>query len=29
VVFLILGPLAQVAAWGAIGYGAWTLWKDE
>jgi len=28
-VILILGPLAQYAAWVAIGYGAWTLWKDE
>ena len=29
VVVLIAGPLAKIAAWGAIGYGAWTLWKKE
>ena len=29
VVVLIAGPLAKLAAWGAIGYGAWTLWKRE
>lgn len=26
---LLLGPLAKWAAWGAVGYGAWTLWKKE
>ena len=26
---LIAGPFAKLAAWGAIGYGAWTLWKRE
>ena len=25
VIILIAGPLAKLAAWGAIGYGAWTL----
>ena len=29
VVVLIAGPLAKLAAWGAIAYGAWTLWKRE
>jgi hypothetical protein len=29
VVILIAGPLAKLAAWGAIGYGAWTLYKRE
>jgi hypothetical protein len=29
VAYLILGPLAEVAAYAAIGYGAWTLWKKE
>ena len=29
VIVLIAGPLAKLAAWGAIGYGAWTLWKRE
>ena len=28
-VILLAGPLAKIAAWGAIGYGAWTLWKKE
>lgn len=27
--FIILGPLAKVAAYGAIAYGAWTIWKKE
>ena len=26
---LLAGPLAKIAAWGAIGYGAWTIWKKE
>jgi hypothetical protein len=26
---LIAGPLAKLAAWGAIAYGAWTLYKKE
>tara|TARA_B100000902_G_scaffold398633_1_gene466142 strand:+ start:869 stop:1042 length:174 start_codon:yes stop_codon:yes gene_type:complete len=29
VIILIAGPLAKLAAWVAIGYGAWTLWKRE
>ena len=29
VVILIAGPFAKLAAWAAIGYGAWTLWKRE
>ena len=29
VVVLIAGPLAKLAAWGAIGYCAWTLYKKE
>ena len=28
-IILIAGPFAKLAAWGAIGYGAWTLWKRE
>jgi len=27
--FIILGPLAKFAAYGAIAYGAWTIWKSE
>jgi hypothetical protein len=27
--FIILGPLAKIAAYGAIVYGAWTIWKKE
>jgi hypothetical protein len=27
--FILLGPLAEVAAYIAIVYGAWTLWKKE
>ena len=29
VIILIAGPLAKLAAWGAIGYGAWPLYKSE
>lgn len=30
VAYLILGSaLATLAAYGAIAYGAWTLWKSE
>jgi hypothetical protein len=29
IVFLIFKPLATVVAYGAIAYGAWTLWKTE
>ena len=28
-VILLAGPLAKIAAWGAIGYGAWTIWKKK
>jgi len=28
-IVLIAGPIAKLAAWGAIGYGAWTLYKRE
>ena len=28
-VILLAGPLAKIAAWGAIAYGAWTIWKKE
>ena len=27
--FIILGPLAKFAAYAAIAYGAWTIWKKE
>lgn len=27
--FILLGPLAEIAAYVAIVYGAWTLWKKE
>jgi hypothetical protein len=29
VAYIVLGPLAKIAAYAAIGYGAWTLWKKE
>lgn len=29
VAYIVLGPLATVAAYGAIVYGAWTIWKKE
>ena len=29
VVVLIAGPFAKIAAYGAIGYGAWTIWKKK
>lgn len=29
VVILIAGPFAQIAAYAAIAYGAWTIWKSE
>jgi len=29
VVVLIAGPLAKIAAYAAIVYGGWTLWKKE
>ena len=28
-VVLIAGPFAKLAAYIAIGYGAWTIWKSE
>jgi hypothetical protein len=28
-VILIAGPFAKLAAYGAIAYGAWTIWKSE
>lgn len=29
VAYIVLGPLAKVAAYVAIAYGAWTIWKKE
>ncbi len=29
VVVLIAGPFASMAAYAAIVYGAWTIWKSE
>mgnify|MGYP006236324097 CR=1 FL=1 len=29
VVILIAGPFAKIAAYAAIAYGAWTIWKKE
>jgi hypothetical protein len=29
IIILIAGPFAQLAAYGAIGYGAWTIYKKE
>ena len=29
VVILIAGPFAKLAAYAAIAYGAWTIWKGE
>ena len=29
VIVLIAGPFAKLAAYGAIAYGAWTIWKRE
>jgi hypothetical protein len=29
VAFIILGPLAKIAAYGAIAYGVWTIVKKE
>ena len=29
VVVLIAGPFAKIAAYAAIAYGAWTIWKSE
>ena len=27
--FLIFKPIASIVAYGAIAYGAWTIWKSE
>ena len=27
--FILLGPLAKVAAYLAIAYGAWTIWRKN
>ena len=29
VVILFAGPFAKIAAYAAITYGAWTIWKSE
>ena len=29
VIVLVLGPLAHYAAWAALAWGVWTLWKSE
>jgi hypothetical protein len=29
VIVLIAGPFAKIAAYAAIAYGAWTIWKKE
>jgi hypothetical protein len=29
IVYIVFEPIATVVAYGAIGYGAWTLWKKE
>ena len=29
IVVLIAGPFAKLAAYAAIAYGAWTIWKKE
>lgn len=29
VAYIVLGPLAKVAAYAAIAYGVWTIWKKE
>ena len=29
VAFLIFKPIAALVAYGAIAYGAWTMWKAE
>jgi len=29
VAFLIFKPIASLVAYGAIAYGAWTIWKRE
>ena len=29
IIVLIAGPFAKLAEYGAIAYGAWTVWKSE
>ena len=29
IAFLIFKPIAIIVAYGAIAYGAWTIWKSE
>lgn len=29
VAFLIFKPIGSLVAYGAIAYGAWTIWKSE
>ena len=29
IAFLIFKPIAALVAYGAIAYGAWTIWKAE
>jgi hypothetical protein len=29
IAFLIFKPIASLVAYGAIAYGAWTIWKKE
>jgi hypothetical protein len=29
VIVLIAGPFAKLAAYGAIAYGIWTIWKKQ
>ena len=29
IAFLIFKPIASLVAYGAIAYGAWTIWKSE
>ena len=29
VVVLFFSPLAKIAAWAAIGYGVWAVWKKD
>ena len=29
ILILIAGPFAKIAAYGAIAYGAWTIYKKE
>jgi hypothetical protein len=29
VVYLVIEPIGTVVAYGAIAYGAWTIWKSE